>query len=84
MESSFYERTARKQALAAVVERSLMVEQLVYIQYVDGSIPSVPIRCIPTHLHDKTLIIQQEGIWQQSGVFLCAKKEGEPDGKRKI
>ena len=72
-----------------VMERSLVAEQLCNQKLTDevdgdGSNPSVPIRCIPTHLHDKTLIIQQEGIWQQSGVFLCAKKEGEPDGKRKI
>ena len=69
MESSFYEHTARKRGLAAVMERSSVGEQLAYNQRVDGSSPSVPIRCTP-HLHDKTPITSQEGIWQQSGVFL--------------
>ncbi len=53
------------------MERSSVVEQLAYIQRVDGSIPPVPIRCT-THLHDNTPIISQEGIWQQLGVFLHA------------
>lgn len=65
-------------ALVVILERSSVVEQLAYIQRVDGSNPPVPIRCTP-HLHDKSPIIPQEGIWQQSGVFLYAKKEGEPE-----
>ena len=54
-----------------VMERSSVVEQLAYIQCVGGPIPPVPIRCTP-HLHDKTPITSQEGIWQQPGVFLHA------------
>lgn len=43
MESSFYEHTVGKRTLAAVTERSSVVEQLAYIQRVGDSNPPVPI-----------------------------------------